>query len=72
MQLQTHVVGRFGISALTHHQAFVGTVIRKDLCEIAIVINLVESTTKISSLPGIFLILNLDTEALELLLVVAK
>jgi len=67
-----HVVARLGILTLTHHEAFVGTVISKDLGEVAVIIDFVKGAAKVPRLPSIFLILNLDAQALKFLLVIAK
>jgi hypothetical protein len=69
---ENHVIARLGISTLTHHQVFIGTVISKDLGEIAVSVDLVKRAAKVARLPGTFLILNFDAQALKLLLVVAK
>src|SRR6478672_2724274 len=47
---ENHVVARLGISTLTNHQAFIGTVIGKDLSEIAVSVDLVKGAAKIARL----------------------
>jgi hypothetical protein len=47
---ENHVIAGLGIATLTHHQALIGTVISKDLCEIAVSVDLVKGAAEVAGL----------------------
>src|ERR1700730_17656087 len=57
---ENHVVAGLGIATLTNHQAFISTVISKDLREIAVCVDLVKGAAKVAPGPRLSLILNID------------